>query len=82
MKAKSLKSGQILRAHLPYFRRPGHIYSTGPSTDPYGSCEVTCISCSINNQEDTNLLQVAKNSLNHTFEKCSNSFGNAKFQST
>ena len=24
MKAKSLKSGQILRAHMPYFRRPGH----------------------------------------------------------
>ena len=26
MKAKSLKSGQILRAHVPYFRRPGHNY--------------------------------------------------------
>ena len=26
MKAKSLKSSQILRAHMPYFRRPGHIY--------------------------------------------------------
>ena len=28
MKAKTLKSSQILRAHMPYFRRPGHIYST------------------------------------------------------
>ena len=25
MRAKSLKSSQILRAHMPYFRRPGHI---------------------------------------------------------
>ena len=25
MKAKRLKSGNILRAHMPYFRRPGHI---------------------------------------------------------
>jgi len=24
MRAKSLKSSQILRAHMPYFRRPGH----------------------------------------------------------
>ena len=27
MRAKSLKSSQILRAHMPYFRRPGHIYT-------------------------------------------------------
>ena len=27
MRAKSLKSSQILRAHMPYFRRPGHIGS-------------------------------------------------------
>ena len=27
MRAKSLKSSQILRAHMPYFRRPGHILS-------------------------------------------------------
>ena len=27
MKAKILKSGQILRAHMPYFRRPSHILS-------------------------------------------------------
>ena len=27
MKAKSLKSSQILGAHMPYFRRPGHIFS-------------------------------------------------------
>ena len=26
MRAKSLKSSQILRDHIPYFRRPGHIY--------------------------------------------------------
>jgi len=26
MRAKSLRSSQILRAHMPYFRRPGHIY--------------------------------------------------------
>ena len=26
MRAKSLKSSQILRAHMPYFRRPGHNY--------------------------------------------------------
>jgi len=26
MRARSLKSSQILRAHMPYFRRPGHIY--------------------------------------------------------
>jgi len=26
MRAKSLKSSQILRAHMPYFRRPGHKY--------------------------------------------------------
>ena len=26
MRVKSLKSRQILRAHMPYFRRPGHIY--------------------------------------------------------
>ena len=26
MKAKRLKSSQILRAHMPYFRRPGHNY--------------------------------------------------------
>ena len=25
MRAKSLKSSQILRAHMPYFRRLGHI---------------------------------------------------------
>ena len=28
MRAKSLKSSQSLRAHMPYFRRPGHIYKT------------------------------------------------------
>ena len=27
MRAKSLKISQILRAHMPYFRRPGHISS-------------------------------------------------------
>ena len=27
MRAKSLKSSQILRAHMPYFCRPGHICS-------------------------------------------------------
>ena len=26
MRAKSLKSSQILRAHMPYFRRPSHIF--------------------------------------------------------
>ena len=26
LKAKSLKSSQILRAHIPYFCRPGHNY--------------------------------------------------------
>ena len=25
MRAKTLKSSQILRAHMPYFRRPSHI---------------------------------------------------------
>jgi len=28
MKAKSLKSSRILRAHMPYFCRPGHILFT------------------------------------------------------
>jgi len=26
MRAKSLKSSQILTAHMPYFHRPSHIY--------------------------------------------------------
>ena len=29
MRAKSLKSSQILRAHMLYFRRPGHILRPG-----------------------------------------------------
>jgi len=34
MRAKILKSSQILRAHMPYFRRPGHKYfcTRGKST--------------------------------------------------
>ena len=27
MRAKSLKSSQILRAHMPYFRRPSHNFN-------------------------------------------------------
>ena len=42
MRAKSLKSIQILRAHMPYFRRPGHIYK-----EIYNSLHSGCSSFTI-----------------------------------
>ena len=53
MRAKSLKSSQILRAHMPYFRRPSHIWwniHAGSHRNPAlaedcGVFVVECISC-------------------------------------
>ena len=35
MRVRSLKSSQILRAHMPYFRRPGHILYSSRENKTY-----------------------------------------------
>ena len=43
MRVRSLKSSQILRAHMPYFRRPGHILRWSHSlymVDTWHSCVI------------------------------------------
>jgi len=43
MRAKSLESSQILRAHMPYFRRAGHKYKSCMELYPqlHYTCHVT-----------------------------------------
>ena len=44
MRAKSLKNSQILRAHMPYFRGPGHKCSIHTNQLEYSYLLDTCAS--------------------------------------